>query len=353
MSEFIPNSTTFPNVFTDQYMDLLTSNEWKVLSYLVRRTFGFHKLSDSIAFSQFCTGITTRDGKRLDGGTGLSEAAVKNALANLVTFGLVVREQENDPAKNEGVLWRLQLEDSAVNVTGLKERREKAAQDYKARAQKAEKKVDISQTPTSMTDDLPPSQAPRGGICQTPHNIVEQNSSIQNTRTTGAEAPKRISRTSAQKKGDYLDCLLAFQTPDGFIDVGDYPPDIQEILGEICRLWGLRPPSRSSKEFSQWIVGGRALFEACGEFGLAILQDVYANWSSVPEDQRFTVGWPGALVKTSRAKAGQMRIAKQKHRQIVSRLKPDGSEEFLPDGYESWEQLDNSRKMFMQNVEAT
>ena len=51
-----------------------------MLLYICRRTFGFKKASDTISLHQIAQGITTRDGRVLDGGTGLCKRHVQRAL---------------------------------------------------------------------------------------------------------------------------------------------------------------------------------------------------------------------------------------------------------------------------------
>jgi hypothetical protein len=61
-------------------MPHLSGGELKVLLYICRRTFGFRKDSDSISLTQIAQGITTKAGKVLDHGTGLSKRQVQRAL---------------------------------------------------------------------------------------------------------------------------------------------------------------------------------------------------------------------------------------------------------------------------------
>jgi phage replication O-like protein O len=75
-----PTTTPVPDEVFDVLMPQLSGAELKVLLYICRRTFGFKKESDSISLSQIATGITTRDGRVLDGGTGLCKRHVIWAL---------------------------------------------------------------------------------------------------------------------------------------------------------------------------------------------------------------------------------------------------------------------------------
>jgi hypothetical protein len=75
-----PNTTPVPDEVFDVLMPQLSGAELKVLLYICRRTFGFKKESDSISLHQIAQGITTRDGRVLDGGTGLCKRHVQRAL---------------------------------------------------------------------------------------------------------------------------------------------------------------------------------------------------------------------------------------------------------------------------------
>ena len=111
MSDFrlrIPNTTQVPNVILDHYMAELSGAELKVLLYVVRRTFGFQKEADSISLSQLVSGITTRDGRVLDKGTGLSRRAVIAALKELEDRGLVKADRvQNDTSGNQTNVYTL------------------------------------------------------------------------------------------------------------------------------------------------------------------------------------------------------------------------------------------------------
>ncbi len=78
-----PNFTIVPDEVFDELLHILSGAEMKVLLYIIRRTFGFKKNSDDISFSQICNGITTRDGKVLDRGTGLSQSTAQIAIRGL------------------------------------------------------------------------------------------------------------------------------------------------------------------------------------------------------------------------------------------------------------------------------
>ena len=68
-----PNYTPVPDKLFDEYLARLSGAELKALLYIIRRTFGFKKDSDTISLKQMVEGITTHDGRRLDFGAGLSK----------------------------------------------------------------------------------------------------------------------------------------------------------------------------------------------------------------------------------------------------------------------------------------
>ena len=79
-----------PNILLDMVIPLIPEAEARCLLYICRRTFGFHKDSDRISFSQFMDGIKDRRGKILDYGAGLARASVYKGLMHLNDAGAVM-----------------------------------------------------------------------------------------------------------------------------------------------------------------------------------------------------------------------------------------------------------------------
>src|SRR5437868_11487981 len=94
-----PNGTIFPDALLDQVMPFLTPTEWKVCSYIVRRTFGWKKASDRISLEQICHGIVRRDGSRLDSGTQLDRKTAIKALRGLEVKGVIVAQRNYSDAR--------------------------------------------------------------------------------------------------------------------------------------------------------------------------------------------------------------------------------------------------------------
>lgn len=112
-SKIIPNTFQTPNLLAaddGSLMSYLTGNEVKCYLVIVRKIFGWNKKTDRISKSQIMSI------------TGLGEATVESCMESLVHFGLVLRVAENNPNKNYGVEWELQLQDTQIRWDALADR---------------------------------------------------------------------------------------------------------------------------------------------------------------------------------------------------------------------------------------
>jgi len=106
-----PNFTQVPDELFDQLMPQLSEAELRVLLYIVRRTFGFKRDSDTISLSQMVSGITTRDGQVLDSGTGLSKATVARGLQGLRAKGVIIASRNRSASRgDEPTTYRLHFQ---------------------------------------------------------------------------------------------------------------------------------------------------------------------------------------------------------------------------------------------------
>lgn len=91
-----PNTTPTPNEFYDRALAEIDSlAELKCVLYVIRRTFGWGKLVDRIAYSQFEHGIWTTNSEtgereRVDHGTGLSTPSIAKGLKRAVEHKYLV-----------------------------------------------------------------------------------------------------------------------------------------------------------------------------------------------------------------------------------------------------------------------
>jgi len=109
------NGTQIPDAYFDEVMAPLGPSAFMVLMYVARRTFGFKRHSDQISLDQICDGIVTREGRRLDHGTGLAKSTVVLALDRLVAFGLIRKEKNTDARGGQlANTYRIVFKDACV-----------------------------------------------------------------------------------------------------------------------------------------------------------------------------------------------------------------------------------------------
>lgn len=108
------NGTTFPDALLDKVMANLTGAEFKVLAYIVRRTFGFKKGSDTISLEQICNGVRRGDGRTIDAGTGLSKKTAIAALRGLEEKGVILAQRRVSKEKgNLPTAFAVRLKDAS------------------------------------------------------------------------------------------------------------------------------------------------------------------------------------------------------------------------------------------------
>jgi len=111
-----PRFTQVPDAVFDVLMSRLSEAEFKVLCYIVRRTFGFRKDEDDISLKQLVEGIRTRDGRQLDGGTGLSKSSAARGVRGLVEKGVLLAVRNRSEEKgDEPTTYRLRFQDDPVS----------------------------------------------------------------------------------------------------------------------------------------------------------------------------------------------------------------------------------------------
>ena len=96
----IPRYTQIPDIVFDELAHILTGAEYKLLMYILRRTFGFKKDSDAISYSQMLDGIIKRDGTRLDHGAGIkSDRTLTKALRRLEELNIIYAKRQESKEK--------------------------------------------------------------------------------------------------------------------------------------------------------------------------------------------------------------------------------------------------------------
>ena len=110
-----PNGTFVPDDLFDLLAPRLTEAELRVVLYIIRRTFGFGKNSDAISLKQLTEGITTRDGRILDNGTGMSRKGVIAGIKGLLDKGIInVEKREDERGENHINIYTLRFRDGVV-----------------------------------------------------------------------------------------------------------------------------------------------------------------------------------------------------------------------------------------------
>lgn len=110
-----PNYTQVPDDVFDVLLPELTESELKVLLYIIRRTFGFKKETDSISLKQMVEGIRTRDGRQLDRGAGISKTSAVRGVNGLVEKGVIVAVRNRSEEKgDEPTTYRLRFANSLL-----------------------------------------------------------------------------------------------------------------------------------------------------------------------------------------------------------------------------------------------
>ena len=97
-----PRYTQIPDIVFDELQHRLSGSEYKVLMYILRRTFGFKKDSDNISLRQMQEGIVKSDGTRLDYGAGVqSKATLVSAVRKLEELGIIVATRNSSQARGD------------------------------------------------------------------------------------------------------------------------------------------------------------------------------------------------------------------------------------------------------------
>jgi len=100
-----PNYTQFPNLLLDWLMPKVSGAEFKVIAYIVRQTWGYHRYDDFVSIS--LTAIVA--------GTGLSRSAVNDALKMYDERGFILIDKHASPAHGkESNTYRLRVRKNGI-----------------------------------------------------------------------------------------------------------------------------------------------------------------------------------------------------------------------------------------------
>jgi len=218
------NGTIVPDDIFDVLMPLCSGAEFKVLAYIVRRTFGFKKESDAISLKQMVEGITTRDGKVLDRGTGLSKPTVAAAVKGLVEKGIIEVERNRSKEKgDEPTTYRLRFE---VQYPVLKNRTRGGKKNGQGGVKKSNTQTTVLQTTVNNTVN----GVVKGGEKSTLQKLPNLGEPQEKTDYVA----KQILKELGDKQSERFYHLVAAKIPEGII---------RETLSEV-RADGARDSAR-------------------------------------------------------------------------------------------------------------
>src|SRR6266478_5650201 len=114
------NTTPVPDVLFDVLLTHLNEAQLKALMYIIRRTLGFKKTSDTISLKQFRWGITTKKGEQLDQGCGLKNfTTIVKALSSLEQMGCIESEKRETAEGDQDItVYRIKFRGTTQNGVG-------------------------------------------------------------------------------------------------------------------------------------------------------------------------------------------------------------------------------------------
>src|SRR5512135_393009 len=119
-----PHYTQVPDELFDTLMVELSGAELKVLLYIIRRTFGFKRDSDTISLSQMLGGLKASDGRQLDRRVGLTKKPLLAALRSLQERGVILAKRRTSAARgNEPTSYRLNIRTDTSDQSDQQEKR--------------------------------------------------------------------------------------------------------------------------------------------------------------------------------------------------------------------------------------
>ncbi|HEX2911918.1 MAG TPA: hypothetical protein VH186_14005 [Chloroflexia bacterium] len=177
--------TAIPNHFLDRVAPTLSASELRVMLYIYRHTLGFQKLADALSYEQFLSGVTTKDGRLLDRGAGVSRRSLVSALLSLEKRGLITRFHNGyAPAT---IRVNLEMDDEQVEQKKPKEsntQMEPEAEELQGAMAEGDRKSSLQQ-----------GQAQKGG-CQT----LAANSANVGVQNLHPEEENRVQKSTFTKQ---------------------------------------------------------------------------------------------------------------------------------------------------------
>ncbi len=283
-----PNYTMVPDELFDDLLADLSGSEVKALLYIVRRTFGFKRDSDSISINQMLEGITARDGRVLDRGTGLARSTLVTALKSLEERNVIISERRSSPDQGfEATIYRL-------NVIGYEP--EGRSENPVTPSMKIELGVSENRTPPSTKIEL--ALVRKSNPQETVKQHTDNSSVVALLRNRGISEPIARRLTETHSEGvirakveilDYLvetDSPLVGRNPAGYLRKAieeDYaPPAGFKTRAE--REAQAQERERVEKEATEYRESHNPVLQAVARYGTT--EEELAVWRQVQEQLR-------------------------------------------------------------------
>jgi phage replication O-like protein O len=232
-----PHYTQIPDQLFDEQLPDLSGSELKALLYIMRHTFGWRKDADKISISQIMGGITARDGRVIDRGTGLSKQAVVTALKGLEDQNIIVRTKRASQANG------YEATSYAVNVVPLSKNLTRASQEN---GQRLVQKVDIQDTNNNKHEDNisidRQQRQERGNVDNSalrPQTAIPDPSTIRQVHTKDKSDGERHPAPGFHRVGEVLENVPPPAAPpydEARQVIADYVADFARELGDEAKL---------------------------------------------------------------------------------------------------------------------
>ena len=267
MSEnhLVPNSFQHPNFLIDKLDYYLTAEESKVLSKAVREILGWRdKITERkapISLSVFVDGKFNKDGKRLCRGCGLGLQTVRNTLASLHKFGILLKV---DQPTQDGQMYWLQDDESKIDWEALETRRAQWDEVNAKRTKKATKESLVSR---GVTSDVRGNVGRKEGVTS---DVNKGVTSDVNKETQGGAAektpPEAPSHTQNQEQNPFDELPVAIDGHQRAVDQAsggtaiDPVERVAEHLRWLCVGPGVSLPTAPGGR-KPYLKAARALLE--------------------------------------------------------------------------------------------
>ncbi len=274
-----PLHTQYPNFYLDWMMAYLTPEEFKVLSYIVRRTFGFHdeEYPKQISIGQMSRGLVFRENRK-DLGTGLGEGTIGKAVDGLEAMGLIICHREFHKASwyaiNQGKdpRYPFQIKALATREANRKQhlietmaKSREAREEGIARTKSGTRVLELQLVPEvkPCATENESNTVAQGFIAEVKHCATGESKSVAQGSQTLSHSDNRKKGNKERKKGDETDVSLSpsLGVPGSYVSIagerldGGMPLKDQGAIRKTAKA-AFRAEKKQAKQGAAEIVAG-------------------------------------------------------------------------------------------------